>query len=78
MSDDEAWDAYEERREDERRQEREREEAYREELEQEDARRLARYDEALSLIEEFLRDGLEPQLARRAEAFLAAEGKVAG
>ena len=44
----------------------------------EKARRLARYDEALSLIEEFLRDGLEPQLARRAEVFLAAEGKVAG
>ena len=37
---------------------------------------LARYDEAVQLIEEFLRDGLEPQLARRAEDFLAAEGKV--
>jgi len=41
----------------------------------EDARRLARYDEAVSLIEEFLRDGLEPQLARRAEDFLDTEPK---
>jgi hypothetical protein len=37
--------------------------------------KLARYDEAVSLIEEFLRDGLEPQLARRAEAFLDTEPK---
>lgn len=44
----------------------------------EDARRLSRYDEAISLIEEFLRDGLEPQLARRADAFLAAEPKGVG
>ena len=72
--------AYEERREDERRQEREREEACREELEQEDARRLARYDEMFSLLKEAANDGWfsNKDLHDRLQAFLAAEGKVAG
>ncbi len=47
---------------------------------QEDARRLARYDEMFSLLKEAANDGWfsNKDLHDRLQAFLAAEGKVAG
>ena len=46
----------------------------------EDARRLARYDEMFSLLKEAANDGWfsNKDLHDRLQAFLAAEGKVAG
>ena len=47
---------------------------------QEDARRLARYDEMFSLLKEAANDGWfsNKDLHDRLQAFLAAEGKAAG
>lgn len=47
---------------------------------QEDARRLARYDEMFSLLKEAANDGWfsNKDLHDRLQTFLAAEGKVAG
>ena len=47
---------------------------------EEDARRLARYDEMFSLLKEAANDGWfsNKDLHDRLQAFLAAEGKVAG